>query len=451
MTTPPHIPHHSSPLYSSRTYPRTFALTSFALSGSFTTSPFSRYHALIPFIIAFAMVMTGCAQPHEKTKNSPNKTVQTETFDTPWNIAGPQPHLVAHYMPWFEIHPVGEPDNRTWKHWRWDGAGTKHDPENIIHNGQRDIATVTYPLIGPYNSHDPDVVRYHFQTARNAGITAMVVIWYGPPTDSPSPANNNAHEPHDIMFMLLDQAQQTDMRLAICYEEKLNWPPYRHPESREQIVQSATDDLTYLIKHYASHPAYLRREGKPAIFQFNYWGQDTHGPRTLLRPEWQQIIEALPERPFICRQNLDRPELYPPLDAAYMWIKPDPAWVNDFNHFKSIANRLQAENKLTFLMPFIAPGFDDTGVNGWGGGPRQIMSSGLAFLEHTMAQAQTVDSELIQIATWNDWQEGTAIEPSVENGYDYLNAIETWYGQLTGRSVDLDDNESPYKTLQNSN
>ncbi len=44
--------------------------------------------------------------------------------------------------------------------------------------------------------------------------------------------------------------------------------------------------------------------------------------------------------------------------------------------------------------------------------------------QDTLALAMKSDSSLIQIATWNDYGEGTTVEPTVEYGYRYLEAIQ---------------------------
>jgi hypothetical protein len=36
------------------------------------------------------------------------------------------------------------------------------------------------------------------------------------------------------------------------------------------------------------------------------------------------------------------------------------------------------------------------------------------------------DYPLVQVATWNDWAEGTAIEPSREYGYQYVELTREW-------------------------
>ena len=37
-----------------------------------------------------------------------------------------------------------------------------------------------YPKIGPYASNDPDVLEYHFLLMKAAGVTGIILDWYGP-------------------------------------------------------------------------------------------------------------------------------------------------------------------------------------------------------------------------------------------------------------------------------
>lgn len=355
-----------------------------------------------------------------------------------YNLSGEGPHLIAHFLPWFEVAPADAPEAPNWRHWRWDGPGTKRDPNKILPNGQRDLATAYYPLIGPYSSHDRAVFRYHLETAKAIGVSAFLVLWYGPGTE-----NSDLHLP-----MMLDEAEAADMRIAICYEEKLNWPPYRKPQSRQNILDGFEADLRYLLDNYAQHPAYLRRNGKPFIAQFNYWGEDDLGPRQIQPGEFSKVFDRLSEEIYFCRQNIDHTEMHPLIPSAYMWIKPDPAWIHDYAVFAGRAEALYTAGHLDFFMGFISPGFDDRGVSGWGSGePRVLERNGLDVLRQTMALSTIGDPELIQIATWNDWQEGTAVEPSREHRFEYVDAIEMWWGRVSGRPVNTADNHKPLLKL----
>ena len=47
------------------------------------------------------------------------------------------------------------------------------------------------------------------------------------------------------------------------------------------------------------------------------------------------------------------------------------------------------------------------------------------FLRETLARAGE-NASLIQIVTWNDYGEGTIIEPTIEFGYRYLEALQNY-------------------------
>ncbi|MCC6579784.1 MAG: hypothetical protein IT440_05035 [Phycisphaeraceae bacterium] len=372
-------------------------------------------------VLTILTVLTGCRFADEDAP-----TTQTSS---PWNLDGPTPHLIAHYVPWFTTQKSETDATFTWDHWQWQGPGPTHDPNLAGPRGRRDIASVVCPLIGPYASWSPRVVKYHLATAKAAGIQAMLVLWYGPGNDL------DARIP-----MILDVARETGTKIAICYEEKINWPGYRNPESREDIVKNATADLQYILDRYAGHAAYLRRNGQPFICQFNYWGAGELGPNNILPDEWTEIFARLSQPVVYARQNFD--EMYHPrIAGAYVW------WTDDDwpRRFAQLAHDLIPQQKLVFAMTMICPGFDDAGVWGWGNGPRKSKEYGMPVLQRTCAEALIGSPELIQIVTWNDFNEGTAVEPSLEYGYQWLDAIEQWLGKTQGRPVNLDDNRDPLR------
>lgn len=343
-----------------------------------------------------------------------------------WNASEGLPVLAAHYMPWFNNpHTSQRQLPKGWVHWQWSQGDVHHDPDVRLDDTRRDIASTQYPLIGPYSSDNASVVRYHMRTAKAAGIDAFIVIWYGPGSETDA-----------LIPMILDMAEETGLKVAICYEEKLNWPAYRQPESRDDIVASATRDIAYILDEYTGHPAYLTRNGEPVIVQFNYWGDDEMGPRTILPDEWEKILGAQSRPVIYVRQNLN-PEYHPILEGNYVWWTKDTSYLEDFADY---SRTMIDKGDLEFFMSMIAPGFDDSGVGGWGKGNRTVPSEGLSILKDTFDRAWRGNPEIIQIVTWNDFNEGTAVEPTLDQGYRYLDAIETWWGERTGRPVDLEDN-----------
>jgi glycoprotein endo-alpha-1,2-mannosidase len=352
-----------------------------------------------------------------------------------YNLPGHPPYLLAHFMQWYSAPwstIEGSMVDRTakdWSHWQWKGGNVDHHPDNKSADGRRDIASVLYPLIGPYDSGSRAVIRYHLATMKAAGISAVTSIWYGPGSNT------------DKRFpMLLDEADKLGMRAAICYEEKLNFPTYRHPKDRDEVVRNATSDLTYIVQTYGGHPAYLKRNGLPVIQQFNASGAGELGPHKLTPDEFRDVFDHLPGKVVYVRQNLL--EMYhPPIAGAYVWWDQSD-WPKKFS---ARAATLRDQGKLDFFMTMVCPGFNDTGVWGWGPGPRVSKGYGIDVLRHTEEQALDHGPELVQCVTWNDFNEATCFEPTVEHGFDFVNELERWWGEKTGRPVDWYDNRAAFE------
>jgi len=85
----------------------------------------------------------------------------------------------------------------------------------------------------------------------------------------------------------------------------------------------------------------------------------------------------------------------------------------------------------------VFPGFDDSGVWGWGGGPRVLDRQDGDTYEQTWRAALELEPLITIMMTFNDWNEGTQIEPSLEDDFKYatmtLEFAEQWKG------IDLDE------------
>ena len=56
----------------------------------------------------------------------------TVLFSITFPLDGPPPHLLAHYMPWFGVRGTPTEPGEAWRHWKWDGPGARHDPEQRL-------------------------------------------------------------------------------------------------------------------------------------------------------------------------------------------------------------------------------------------------------------------------------------------------------------------------------
>ena len=67
-----------------------------------------------------------------------------------------QPRLLMHYMPWYTT-----PEVRGFYGGHWTGWEKQHDPTRLNAKGHPDIWSHHNPLLGPYDSADPDAVECH--------------------------------------------------------------------------------------------------------------------------------------------------------------------------------------------------------------------------------------------------------------------------------------------------
>lgn len=345
-----------------------------------------------------------------------------------WNLPGSAPHPIAHCVPWFSVRESATDPTLTWRHWKGDFGPAKHDPNVRLANGLRDIASVYYPLIGPYSLWNPAVIRYQLETAKAAGFQGFFLDWNGQGdfTDLRVP-------------QYLDEARRLGMKVAICYEEKITFE-WRKPATRAEDLAMVEGDLKYIQQRYMGHPAYMRRNGIPFLFQFNGWGQGPTGPAYLTPDEYVQVLSTLPEPIVLGRQGLD-PAYSTSAQCRYLWIDFNP---KELLTFGADARKMIDAGQMQFFMHMVCPGFNDTGVWGWGGGPRIFKRDGLSLLRSTFDHSFDGGPEIIQFETWNDFNEGTCIEPSLQNGFTYLDAIATWWAARQGGKADLDAIRRPF-------
>src|SRR5262249_19702794 len=79
--------------------------------------------------------------------------------------------LMAHYMPWFQARPFS-------KQCGWHWTMNHYHPDHVT-SGRREAASHDYPLIGLYDSDDPDALECHVLLMKLAGIDGVIIDWYG--------------------------------------------------------------------------------------------------------------------------------------------------------------------------------------------------------------------------------------------------------------------------------
>lgn len=307
--------------------------------------------------------------------------------------AAQRPLIVAHYMPWF----VAKPSSPVWG-WHW--TMNAFDPERIT-DGKRQIASHYYPLIGPYDSGDPAVIEYHLLLMKLAGIDGIIVDWYGLSDLYDYPVV------HQNTLSLFKQAAKISMKVGICYEDQTIQQLVKAGKlAADERVAHVKREVEWMRQHWFSAPVYLKLNNKPVLLSF--------GSSGLTDTEWEQVLAPQAD-PLLYLSEHKRRSV---AAGTFDWPQPQLGLAGVDRYYQSM-------QPVQVSVPTVFPRFHDIYKEGKAQeGYPQISDDGGQTFAVTFERAWKSGVPLVQIATWNDWGEGTGIEPTQEFGYRDLETIQ---------------------------
>jgi len=254
-----------------------------------------------------------------------------------------------------------------------------------------------------YPSVDRVVLEKQVEKAQAMGISGFVINWYGPSKDFEDRA----------YAMLQEIAGRHDFKVALMYDEDTG--------DQEQATQAAIADLQYAYTRYigptASTPraAYLTYEGRPVIFVFPKTG----------RTDWKRVREALvnwEQKPLLLYKDRSTAH-HDEFDGFYAWVSPgQKGWAKDGSNwgqeyleafYKEMIS--QHPNKITVGAAW--PGFDDK-LASWSKSRKMDGRCGKTFDDSLRVFRRYFNEQkplpFLMINTWNDYEEGTAIERGID-------------------------------------
>ncbi len=284
--------------------------------------------------------------------------------------------VMAFYYPWYE------PDD-------WN-SGKMSDTANPTYSGG-----------------DDDVMRRHIQQADEVGIDALICAWFGPNEDR---INKRCHR-----LLQLVQESGRHIRVAI----------FPDPASFTDLYKpgNMSEALDVIRKEFTSSPAYFTWQGKPVVFFYH--------PQSLgTVQDWIQLRDQKDA-------NRDQIWLGGTDDFSYLNVYDglfyfDISWEkSEGAAMASYSNRLKAYNKThNAAKPFIAttqPGYDDTLYRGQGHVVRDRANGD--YYRSTWKAATAHRAAMVLITSFNEFYEGSYIEPSAKFGDQYLQITKELIGQ----------------------
>lgn len=312
----------------------------------------TRVLLLVSFL---SLVLSGCA-----AKPDVARSLRAQT------LAAPErgPVLLAAYQPWF-----GRP-------------------------GHIDVG---------YSSHDRVVLQKQIAQAKTMSIEAFVVNWYGPAKDF-----------EDRSYATLQNvAAKNDFKVALMYDE--------HVDEPDRATEQAISDLQYAYDRYigpqASLPreAYLTYQNRPIIFIF---------PKDA-KTDWNRVREVVSKweyAPLLIYKGYKtrQPEAF---DGFYAWPEPgEKGWAPDGSNWgetylEDFYREMTTKYPGKLAVGSAWPGFDDSRAS-WGRNRKMSSRCGKTFDDSLRVfrrfYSESKPLPFLMIATWNDYEEGTAIERGLD-------------------------------------
>ena len=328
-----------------------------------------------------------------------------------------KPLVLVHYMPWYASKPVSG-------HWGWHWTMNKFDPEKVDEDGQQQIASHHYPLIGPYDSNDSDTLECQVLLMKLAGIDGVIVDWYGI-EDFRDYGEIRRNTDHLIKFI-----RKAGLKFAICYEDQ----SVKHMVDNQVIAATAAvahgkKVMSWLDENYFAEEAYIRLDGQPILPVF--------GPQFFKADQWETMTNDLNQSPLLLAlPHLTKEAKF---DGSFGWppvhgnreAKPED-WK------KYLSDLYSKQESGDPVMAVVFPKFQDIYQqadlhDSYGSIDAQ---DGQTF-EETLKLAEDSGCKLIQIATWNDYGEGTTIEPAKPYSYRYLERLQKFESNSNWKPADL--------------
>lgn len=336
----------------------------------------------------------------------------------------------------------------------------------VLGMGEWKSGCTNRPVLGEYSSRDPETIGRHLDWAKAAGIDFFAITWLGPGT----------WEDISLKDYYLSASKNSDVKFCIHYDSSLVLNKFRLDKSKNQVSfdfeeeylvgkskgEKFLEDFDYLADNYFGHTRYLKAKGGPLVVVYGASAfRNASGYLEKLKANMaKRGISLFLVGDVVCwggvkisRNVLSFLLKTPPEEAVKIFWRAlrriSPAsYEKDFSlseYFSGITayNLFNVHRTKNFLknteelyrkfrdyargqnlcfIPGVIPGYDDRKFKD---PKRPILkrgNDGEFYKDFCRIAREYIDPglNLSLIATFNEWHEGTEIEPSLEYGTKYL-------------------------------
>lgn len=298
---------------------------------------------------------------------------------------------VCFYYNWYGSVKV---DGRSW-HWEHP-IMPQNASDTIIgfYHGNENIGANYYPELGEYSSADSCVVEKHMQQIATAGIGVIAVTWLGE---------------DDYTFksipLILDAAYRQGIK--VCFQIE--------PCVRKSAI-ATRNAVEFLITRFGKHPAFFNniKTGRPMFFVYDSY--------VISAREWNDVFG-------VDGKNTIRKTIFD-ADMIGLWVTNDEqkfflesGFDGFYTYFASagftygstpsnwkLLKKWADENNKIFI-PSVGPGYIDSRIRPWNIRNTKSREDG-TYYDRMFQAAIECKLNWIGITSFNEWHEGTQIEPA---------------------------------------
>ncbi len=309
----------------------------------------------------------------------------------------------------------------------------------VEESGRHELASADYPLVGMQSELDPDYIEYQVLSAKAAHIDGFFVEW-----------GYFEHGSDRIRRALTAAAVRYDFEIGInlCDRWLFQQLPGKRPELRErdQLVEEFIKNYRQLLRTIDAERVTARFKGQPVVFLFG----DGLSPEEFDRLNQTVVAAKDPAARVLIRPRLTgKPNANGALVQSWEsapWFEPSRgfragvsgffSWVpararpgGGARHEVQFDRHGTIEDALDYLKLVTAtsgagprvssatPGFDNRNCAGWGNDFSQLVrGQGELYRDMWKFNVENAGNlDWVFVPTWNDWTEGSQIEPSVED------------------------------------
>ena len=301
-------------------------------------------------------------------------------------------HAFCFYYNWYGSVEL-DGTNYHWKHPVM--PQNDKDTNSFIFEGNGNIGADYYPASGEYSSSDSVTINRHMKEMASAGIGVIAVTWLG----------ENDYSFRSVPT-ILDLANRYHLKICFQIEPCVR----KNPLATKQAIE-------FIIENFGKHPAFYREEitKRPLFFVYdsymipaNEWSEvfsKNDQPNSFRNSEFDSDIIGLwcwkEDSSFFLNSGFDGFYTYFASRGFTYGANPDN-W-QKLQHFAD-------EHHLKFI-PSVGPGYSDNRIRPWNIHNTKNRDNG-SYYDNFFQSAIDAHVIWIGITSYNEWHEGTQIEPA---------------------------------------